>query len=114
MVMQILESEIENKKLILQKLAVNVAMVCEHNRISTSVDTYIDPRIVYAFLLDNSLMSFEYIFFTPQLKAKHAWATHQILITKHLRDTKYSFSFRLKNLKLIIIINLDRNVVQQY
>lgn len=61
-------------KPLLDDLATRIASVCEHKRIDTSVASYIDPRIIYKFLLDNGILEFESVFFQPKQIAKNAWA----------------------------------------
>lgn len=58
----------------MKQVAINIANSCEHVRISNSVEDYIDPRIIYSFLLENDMVDMDHLFFTPQLKELHAWA----------------------------------------
>ena len=58
----------------LVKLVEIIANVCEHVKVTTSVASYIDPRIIYRFLLANDILDLANVFFQPKQMARNAWA----------------------------------------
>ena len=77
----------------MRQLSLSIAHVCEHVRMSNSIEDYIDPRIIYSFLVDNGLMDMEPLFFQPQQREKHAWA--------HPRNYSYASFIRYKVITIL-------------
>ena len=71
--LKVLKTKKEQADLIKANLN-ELASLCQHENYRTTIATYLDPRILYKFLLDNNLMEFEGTFFPGAYLRKHAWA----------------------------------------
>ena len=60
--------------ILITDLTKQISIACEHTKYETSIATYIDPRIIYHWLVKNDLMQFAHKFFVGKELKKFDWA----------------------------------------